>query len=222
MERGINLIFMPNFLKLMCTMNKNILTAIVLLMTSHYAGAIIIIPIPNLAFPDVIGKTRDALEKSTDTKALATVGEDKVFGSRQWTWGQASGKMTQADADAQAMSKCEANLRSLKAQAVGGQTLYNFGDKKCELYKFQNVTLNLPDPVMVTPAPVVATPVIKQDEPLTASPTVITTQTPPATTAIKSSTATMQKLQDLESLLKQGLINQDDYNRKKKQFLDEM
>ena len=203
-------------------MIKRMFTASMLLVASSYASAIIIIPIPNLAFPDVIGKTRDALEKSTDTKALATVGEDKLFGSRQWTWGQVSGKMTQADADAQAMSKCEANLRSLKAQAVGGQTLYNFGNKKCELYQFQNATLNLPDPVLVTPAPVVATPVIKQDEPLTASPTVTATQTPSTTTGIKSGTATMQKLQDLESLLKQGLINQDDYNRKKKQFLDEM
>jgi hypothetical protein len=203
-------------------MIKKIFLIVTLTIASHYARAIIIIPIPNLAFPDVIGKTRDALEKSTDTKALATVGEDKLFGSRQWTWGQVSGKMTQADADAQAMSKCEANLRSLKAQTVGGKTLYNFGDKKCELYKFQNATLNLPEPVLVTPAPVVATPVIKQDEPLTASPTVKENQTPSNTNAIKSGTATMQKLQDLESLLKQGLIDQDDYNRKKKQFLDEM
>ena len=206
----------------MYTINRNILAAIVLFTTSHYAGAIILIPLPNLAFPDVISKTRDALEKSNDTKALATVGEDKVFGSRQWTWGQVSGKMTQADADAQAISKCEANLRSLKSQAVSGQPLYNFGNKSCELYKFQNVTLNLPDPVLVIPAPVVATPVIKQDEPLTASPTVTATQTPSTTTAIKSGTATIQKLQELDSLLKQGLINQDDYNRKKKQFLDEM
>ena len=203
-------------------MNKNIFASIVLFTTSHYASAIIIIPIPNLSFPDVIGKTRDALEKSTDTKALATVGEDKLFGSRQWTWGQVSGKMTQADADAQAMSKCEANLRSLKAQVVSGQPLYSFGNKGCELYKFQNVTLNLPDAVLVTPAPVVATPVIKQDEPLTASPTIKANQTPSTTTVNESGTATLQKLQNLDNLLKQGLINQDDYNRKKKQFLDEM
>ena len=203
-------------------MIKRIFTASTLLIASSYASAIIIIPIPNLAFPDVIGKTRDALEKSSDTKALATVGEDKVFGSRQWTWGQVSGKMTQADADAQALSKCEANLRSLKAQAVGGQTLYNFGSKKCELYKFQNVTLNLPDPVPITPATLVTAPIVKQDEPAAASPTVTPVQTPSTTTATKSGTATLQKLQDLDNLLKQGLINQDDYNRKKKQFLDEM
>ena len=61
-------------------MIKRMFTASMLLVASSYASAIIIIPIPNLAFPDVIGKTRDALEKSTDTKALATVGEDKLFG----------------------------------------------------------------------------------------------------------------------------------------------
>ncbi len=213
---------MTNFSKLMYTINRNILAAIVLFTTSHYAGAIILIPLPNLAFPEVISKTRDLLEKSNETKAMATVGEDKLFGSRAWAWGRVSGKMTQAEADAQALRDCESLLRSLKDQIISGQPLYNFGNKSCELYKFQNVTVSLPDAVLTPPTPFIAASVVKQDEPSTVSPTVISNQTPSTTKAIKSGTATLQKLQDLDSLLKQGLIDQDDYNRKKKQFLDEM
>ena len=216
---------MTNFSKLMYSINRNILVAIVLFTTSHYAGAIILIPLPNLAFPDVISKTRDLLEKSNETKAMATVGEDKLFGSRAWAWGRASGKMTQAEADTQALRDCESQLRNLKGQVISGQPLYNFGNKGCELYKFQNVTVSFPDAVPTPPTPttpVVTAPVVKQDGPSTASSTVSATQIPSTTTTIKSGTATMQKLQDLESLLKQGLIDQDDYNRKKKQFLDEM
>lgn len=115
------------------------------LLVSADAFAIIIIPIPNLAFPAALGKIRDALEKSTETKALATVGEDKIFGSKQWVWGQASGKMTQADADQLALRRCETSLANQKSQMVGGQPLYDFGSKKCELYKFASVTLSLPD-----------------------------------------------------------------------------
>lgn len=127
------------------------------LFAAQQCHAIIIIPIPNLGFPAPLGKLRDALEKSADTKALATVGEDKVFGSRQWTWGYSSGKLTQADANDRAMRMCEANLVVQKNQTAGGQPLYNFGSNRCELYKFANVTLNLPDPV-APPAPPPAAP----------------------------------------------------------------
>ena len=123
------------------------------LLISHDCEAIIIIPIPNLAFPTALGKIRDALENSTETKALATAGEDKIFGGKQWVWGQAAGKMTQADADDLAMRRCEASLANQKSQTAGGQPLYNFGSKRCELYKFAHITVNLPDPV-VPPAAV--------------------------------------------------------------------
>jgi len=223
-------------------MTKKVFATVLLTMASHCAFAIIIIPIPNLALPPAISKTRDALEKSNDTKALATVGEDKYFGSRYWIWGHVSGKMTQADADSQALKKCEAWLANAKAQAVGGELLYKFGDKKCELYKFQNVTLNLPDTVPNSSAPLLTAPAVNQDKPsytLTDPIKIDSSATPPAPSqpsssafssnippapvdANKSGTAIIQKMNDLDNLLKQGLINQADYDRKKKQFLDEM
>jgi hypothetical protein len=232
-------------------MNKKFLVIAAAILAGPQANAIIIIPIPNLAFPGTLGNIRDALEKSTDTKALATAGEDKVFGSRYWVWGHISGKMTQSDADAQAMSRCETSLQNAKSQVVGGQPLYNFGSKKCELYKFLNVSLNLPDPAPVpvpvpvpTPAPVASSlpaemipapaPAPEQEPspaPATAPPpasnvtvpAIKQTQTPisPANTN-KSSDDVVQKMKSLDSLFKQGLINRDDYERKKKQFLDAM
>ena len=223
-------------------MIKRAFIIVVLAITYQYAIAIIIIPLPNLAFPPVIEKTRDALEKSSETKALATVGEDKYFGSRQWTWGHVSGKMTQVDADEQALHKCEANLAKLKMQAVAGQPLYSFGNKRCELYKFKNVTVSLPDLVPATPAPLLTAPVVNQEkssytltepvklESLAAPPapsqsssgTLSGNLSPAPIDANKSGTSIIQKMNDLDNLLKQGLINQEDYNRKKKQFLDEM
>ena len=197
-------------------MKKIFLTLLFGLMTSEYAGAIILIPLPNLGFPPGIGKIRDALEKSTDTKALATVGEDKTFGARQWAYGQASGKITQADADALALSRCEAGLKNLKGQVAGGQPLYDFGNNKCELYKFRNVTLNLPDLAPAPPPPPAAVPPAA----LTAEPPPPPAAAPPVETKIKVDI--VQKMRDLDSLLKQGLINQDDYDRKKTQLLGEM
>lgn len=223
-------------------MIKKVFSTVLFTMASQHALAIIIIPLPNLAFPAVIGKTRDALEKSSDTKALATAGEDKYFGARQWAWGYVSGKMTQVDADEQALKKCEATLENAKTQIVGGQPLYNFGNKRCELYKFQNVTLNLPEAVSSSPAPLLSAPVVNQEKPsytLTDPVKLDSPATPPAPSQSSSSTLSgnispalvdtnksgisiIQKMNDLDNLLKQGLINQDDYNRKKKQFLDEM
>lgn len=140
-------------------MKRAISLCVAALFAAQESNAIIIIPIPNLGFPPPLSKLRDALEKSTDTKALATVGEDKVFGSRQWTWGYSSGKMTQADANDRALRMCEANLVVQKNQTAGGQPLYNFGSNHCELYKFANSTLNLPDPVAPpAPAPAPASP----------------------------------------------------------------
>jgi hypothetical protein len=229
-------------------MKRNFLILATALLISTESQAIIIIPIPNLAFPGALGKIRDALEKSTDTKALATVGEDKIFGSRTWVWGPAAGKMTQADADDQAMRKCEAALANAKRQTAGGQPLYNFGSNRCELYKFANVTLNLPDPV-AAPAPAHAPVAVQPSEPVpapilteppAASATSAVSVTPgvPAAPAAadpapvqspasqqnppKASTDIIQKMKDLDTLYKQNLITKDEYERKKKQLLDAM
>jgi hypothetical protein len=156
--------------------------------------ALIIIPIPNLGFPPIISKTRDALEKSSETKALATVGEDKTFGSRMWAYGDASGSMTQADADAQALRKCESMLQGLKSQTKGGQPLYDFGSNKCELYKFVNASPNIPEPPPVSVAA-------------------------PASPAAQDSDI-VQKMKSLETLLKEKLISQEEFDAKKKQLLN--
>ncbi len=232
-------------------MHKKILIVATAAMVAMQANAIIIIPIPNLAFPAPLGAIRDAFEKSNDTKALATVSEDKIFGSRYWVWGHVSGKMTQADANAQAMSKCELSLQNIKAQSVGGQPLYNFGSKKCELYKFQNVTVNLPDPAPVpvaAPAPMpVAVPASSPASEPESAPVQVSEPAPapaPASaskprsfakgsvttpahdpgpaSATKGSDDIVQKMKSLDTLFKQGLITRDDYERKKKQFLDAM
>lgn len=211
---------------------------VVALFAAQDCNAIIIIPLPNLGFPPAVEKLRDALEKSTDTKALATVGEDKTFGSRQWTWGYTSGKMTQADANDRALRMCEANLVVQKNQTAGGQPLYNFGSRSCELYKFTNVTLSLPDPPPPPPpAPVapaaVSTPAVSETPPPQApapapasSPApaaapapVVPANVPPA--AIPNSAGDIvQKMRDLDALYKQNLITKDEYERKKKQLLD--
>lgn len=233
-------------------MNKKILVVIVAMLVASHANALILIPIPNLAFPPSLGAIRDALEKSTYTKALATAGEDKIFGNRHWVWGQVSGKMTQANADTQAMSTCEAALEKVKLQAVGGQPLYNFGSKKCELYKFLNVTVNLPDPtpgpVQIAAPPPMATTVTAPEPaqmPIAAASTPVnpllseTSPIAPAATnaasvpaieqtpisrasTIKGGEDVVQKMKNLDALYKQGLISSDDYERKKKQFLDAM
>jgi hypothetical protein len=217
-------------------MKRNLLIAIASFFVLNESHSIIIIPIPNLAFPSGLSKIRDALEKSTDTKALATVGEDKLFGGRYWVWGQAAGKMTQSDADEQAMRRCEASLSNAKNQTAGGQSLYDFGSKRCELYKFINTTLNLPDPV-AQPAPSQA-PLVPAAEARTSSTNSIPTPAPqaappavdsapvltpnPQPTPQKPNADIVQRMRDLDTLYKQNLITQEEYERKKKQLLESM
>lgn len=93
-------------------------------------------PIPNLAKPGPLQVTIDALEKSEETRALAFISEDKTFGAKYWVWGSYSGEVTQEEADRTALDKCRNSLLAARAQAAGGQSLYNFGDKNCELHPF--------------------------------------------------------------------------------------
>ena len=97
-----------------------------------------IFPIPNVGKPAPLEKIIDALEKSDQTKAVAFASEDKVFGSKYWVWSQFSGHVSQAEADRRAMSQCEASLANAKAQRAGGQPIYDFGKKTCELHTFIN------------------------------------------------------------------------------------
>lgn len=219
---------------------------------SQASQAIIIIPIPNLGFPPAVSKIRDALEKSSETKALATVGEDKTFGTRYWVWGTTSGQMTQAEADSDAMRKCENQLEKTKSQTVGAQPLYDFGNKHCELYKFQNVTVRLPPPALPISAPELPKtgnvqapeePIAVVSQPM--APPASPALTEPAGKAFPQATVNaaeptpmpsrntmpmpqraapdiVQKMRDLEALLKQNLITKPEYDAKKKQLLDNL
>jgi hypothetical protein len=102
------------------------------------------IPIPNLASPPKLQQIIDALEKSDETKAVASVSENKVFGTKQWIWGHIAGEMTQEEADKQALMICDRGLQQAKNEKVGGKSLYDFGSKQCELHKFKNKSLKLP------------------------------------------------------------------------------
>lgn len=109
----------------------------------HYLGVILLmismsakaqffffpIPLPNTGKPQQLTQLIEALEKSSDTKAVATVSEDKTFGSKYWNWGYVSGEMSQADADRIALASCTINLDQMKSQSAGGKPLYDFGKK---------------------------------------------------------------------------------------------
>jgi hypothetical protein len=124
----------------------------------YYFGAILIatclssnaqffffpIPLPNTGTPQQLTQLIEALERSNDTKAVATVSEDKTFGSKYWNWGYVSGEMSQEHADRIALASCTINLDQMKSQSAGGKPLYDFGKKKCELHVFKNKSLKSP------------------------------------------------------------------------------
>ena len=102
----------------------------------------IIFPIPNFAKPPQIQKNIDALESSTETKAVAYASEDKTFGSKQWVYGQFSGHVSQETADRRALAQCRDGLARAKGQTAGGKPIFDFGKKECELHSFQNKTVS--------------------------------------------------------------------------------
>ena len=185
---------------------KKILISIAMIAMYQNANAFFfIIPIPNLAKHPELQKLIDAYEKSNETKAVAFVSEDKLFGAKQWVWGHKSGVMTQEDANNMAMRACEASLANVKSRMAGGQPVNDFGQKRCELHKFTNETVMLPPvaPVIITPPPVVM-------------PTVVTA---PVETPKAEESATAKKLKELDSLLNQKLITQEEYEKKRKEIL---
>jgi hypothetical protein len=100
------------------------------------------VPIPNMSKPPALNALIEALEKSEETKAVAYVSEDKLFGSKMYVWGHFAGHVPQAEADRLAMARCDASLTKAKALKAGGKELYDFGNKKCELYSFMNKTVS--------------------------------------------------------------------------------
>lgn len=171
--------------------------AVTSFLTTKANAFFFILPIPNISKPPELEKLIDALEKSNDTKAVAYVSEDKTFGAKMWAWGHYAGKETQEYANSQALRTCENSLASNKRKTAGGQAIYDFGNKKCELHKFNNVTLNLPD----------APPVVQNAQ--TKSPS--TDESP-----------TAKRLKELELLLAQNLITKDEYDKKRREIIDGM
>lgn len=186
-------------------LKKLLLAAVVALVPFHSANSFIIIPIPNLRKPPVLNNLIDALEKSNQTKAVAYVSDDKVFGAKFYSWGHAVGVMTQAEANEKALAMCSANLLKAKQQTVGGQPLYDYGNKTCELYKFTNESVQLPyvEPVKTEATAPVLAPVAVTAPVITDSPIAI-------------------KLKELEGLLQQNLITKEEFEIKRKEVLNKL
>jgi hypothetical protein len=181
---------------------KKILSIVSFLLVTQSANAFFfIIPIPNMAKHPDLQKLIDAYEKSNETKAVAFVSEDKLFGAKQWVWGHKSGVMTQEDANNMAMRACESSLATVKSRMAGGQPVNDFGQKRCELYKFANETIMLPQVAPVAVAPLVVAPVEapKVEESVTA-----------------------KKLKELDGLLNLKLITQEEYEKKRKEILSNL
>jgi hypothetical protein len=119
------------------TMKLRLAGLIILVLLSGRANAwFFIFPIPNVAKPAALQSLINALEKSEETRAVAYVSEDKTFASKVWTWGKYSGLVSQEEADQRALDMCRSNLAVAKAKTEGGQKLYDFGTKDCELYSY--------------------------------------------------------------------------------------
>ena len=103
---------------------------------------------------------------------------------------------TQAEADKAALARCEASLANAKAATAGGQPLYDFGAKRCELYEFANKTVKLPEP---PPVPAL--------QPVVADP-------PESPTA--------RRLRELDELRKNNLITEQEYAEKRLAILADM
>jgi hypothetical protein len=181
----------PQFI--LFSLKKQLIFVALIAITQSANAWFFFVPIPNLAKHPELQKIIDAYEKSSETKAVAFVSEDKTFGSKQWIWGHKSGYMTQDEANSIAMRTCSNELARMKAMLAGGQPIYDFGQKRCELYKFSNETVSLPS---ITPTETVSIEQPKVEESKTA-----------------------KKLRELDSLLKQQLITQEEYDKKRKEIL---
>jgi hypothetical protein len=200
-----------------------------ILISSSLMGCIIPIPLPTQP-PPTLQAEIITLNASTQTKAVAIAGEDKVFGAKYFVWGKYVGNLPQMEANKIALDQCYNGLIKARAEELGGVKKWNFGDQKCELYSFAN----LPDTTVIPPnySPPAGAVITKPAS------TPITTSTPslapslsgtqpnvapvianPSTTSNSADINYEKKLQDLKSLLDKGLINKQDYELKKNEIL---
>ncbi|MBU6273110.1 MAG: hypothetical protein KGQ67_17540, partial [Betaproteobacteria bacterium] len=93
---------------------KRLFAILIFLFFSQAHAFFFILPIPNISKPPTLQSLIDALEKSSDTKAVAFVSEDKLLARKVWVWGHFAGTATQEEANARAIRACEANLLKAK------------------------------------------------------------------------------------------------------------
>jgi hypothetical protein len=201
------------------------------------------LPIPT-AMPNALSNLIQKLTDSNQTKALAYVGEDKVFGQKYYVWGSYIGDLSQKEAVKLALERCNRSFDKAKNEMIDGVPRWNFGDKKCELYGFPQLpeTAIMPNPAD-DPVPEVAPTADKKwVEPGTELPYQLNKPSanslPITPTAVKlleskplvapapvvpiSSSEGGKRLLELKSLLDQGVITQQDYDTKKSQILKSM
>ena len=116
---------------------KKLLVLVSLVLVIQSANALLVfMPYPKPGMPLELQNIIDAYNKSSETKAIAFVFEDKEFGSVRWIWGHKSGLMTQEEANMIALRSCTEELTKMKAIQTSGQPSYYFGQKRFELYNF--------------------------------------------------------------------------------------
>jgi len=166
------------------------------------------------------------LTKSTQTKALAYAGEDKVFGTKYFVWGRYVGTLSQMDANKIALDQCYNGLIKARAEELGGVKKWSFGDQKCELYAFANLPETAVMPPNYTPPAGAMAPKIAPEpsisSPSNVQPNIAPINVNPSTPSKGVDINYEKKFQDLKSLLDKGLINKQDYELKKNEILKSM
>jgi hypothetical protein len=200
-------------------------------------------PLPT-GWPSSLSSHAQKLTDSDQTKALAYVGEDKIFGQKYYVWGSYIGDLSQKEAVKLALDRCNRSLERAKSEMLDGQPRWNFGNKKCELYGFPQLpeTAVMPkeDEVTVELKPI---PDSNWVEPGTELPFDLKKTTPAIKTTTPGSSRILEskpllespsntynppvsdparRLGEIKSLLDKGLITQQDYNSKKAEILKSM
>jgi hypothetical protein len=122
-------------------MNIAALRVFVALATMLATGAahafLLLLPLSNLGKPRELQSLIDALERSTQVRALAYAAEPRVFGDRHWVFAHVAGAATQQQAERDALQACRAVLQAARTERVGGELRWDFGDRDCELHAFR-------------------------------------------------------------------------------------
>lgn len=114
-----------------------VVVALAMLLAAGAAQAfLLLVPLPTLGKPRELQSLIDALERSTQVRALAYVVEPRLFGDRHWVFAHAAGAPTQAQAERDALETCRIALQAARTERVGGVLRWDFGDRDCALHVF--------------------------------------------------------------------------------------